>query len=95
MWNVFKVNNKKKQNNVNDVFLVFLLLIWTYFTPFSSASIADFEQENITWVVSPWSEVVKSKSRGTVMVHFSNFSIESDTFFNKIDSICIYVLKTQ
>ena len=32
---------------VNDVVLVFLLL--TYFTPFSSVSIVDFEQGKVSW----------------------------------------------
>ena len=36
--------------DVNDVVLVFLLL--AYFTPFSIASTLDFEQVNVSWVVS-------------------------------------------
>ena len=40
--NIFKVDNKKNHQNDVDVVLVFLLLIWTYFTPFCSASIVDF-----------------------------------------------------
>ena len=35
---------------VNDVVLVFLLY-GTYFTPFSSFVIVDFEQVNVNWVV--------------------------------------------
>ena len=34
--------------DVNDVVLVFLLLTLTNFTPFSSVSIIDFEQGNIS-----------------------------------------------
>ena len=34
---------QKHQNDVNDVVSVFLLLIWTYFTPFSSTSIVDLK----------------------------------------------------
>ena len=30
---------------------MFLLLILTYFTPFSSASIVDFEHINVSWVI--------------------------------------------
>ena len=47
---MFKVN-KKKHQNVIDVVLVFLLLLWTYLTTFSSVSIVDFEQVNVSWVV--------------------------------------------
>ena len=41
---MFKGNNKTP-----DVVLVFLLLTLTYFTPFSSVSIVDFEQVNFSW----------------------------------------------
>ena len=41
---MFKVNKKNFQNDVSDVVLVFLLL-----TPFSSVSIIDFEQVNVSW----------------------------------------------
>ena len=44
-----KVNNKKKQNVVIDIILVFLLLTLPYFTPFSSVSVVDFEEVNISW----------------------------------------------
>ena len=33
-----------------DVVRVFVLLIWTYFTTFSSVSIVDFAQVNVIWV---------------------------------------------
>ena len=36
---MFKVNNKKKLNDANDV--------WTSFTSFSSVSIVDFEHVNL------------------------------------------------
>ena len=36
---MFKVNNKKKLNDANDV--------WTSFTSFSSVSIVDFEYVNL------------------------------------------------
>ena len=44
---MFQINNKH-HNNVNDVFLMFLLTL-NYFTPFSSGSIIDFEQVNVSW----------------------------------------------
>ena len=61
--NLFKVSNrntrkryekcskltKKCQNDVNDLVLVFLFF-WTYFTPFSSVSVFDFEQVSVSWV---------------------------------------------
>ena len=47
---MFKVDNNKKQKDVNDVLLVFLLLNSTYFTPFSSVSIVEFKQVNVTCV---------------------------------------------
>ena len=63
---LFKVNNTttrkrcqipsklivKTPNDVYHVVLIFLLLTWTYFTPFSSASIVDFEQVNVSRVIS-------------------------------------------
>ena len=45
---MFKVNNKNTRN-VIDVVLVFLLLTLNIFHTFSSVSIADFEQVNISW----------------------------------------------
>ena len=46
---MFKVNNSKHQNDVNDFALVFLFL--TYFTPFS-VSLVNFEQVNVSWVIA-------------------------------------------
>ena len=46
---MIKVNNKKKkQNNVIDVVLVFLLSTCAYSTCFSSVSIVEFEQVNVS-----------------------------------------------
>ena len=43
----------KHQNNVIDVVLMFLLLtIWTYFTPFCSVSIVNFEEVDVIWVAT-------------------------------------------
>ena len=44
---LFKVNNK----NASDVILVFLLLTMNNFTPFSSVSIIDFKQINVSWIL--------------------------------------------
>ena len=46
VWNMFKVNNK----NTRTSFWCFYCWLWTYFTPFSSVSIVDFEQANVNWV---------------------------------------------
>ena len=43
---MFKNNNKKTQNDANDVVLVFLLLTLNIFHTFFSASIVDFDQVN-------------------------------------------------
>ena len=48
---MFKVLNKKHQNDVSDVFLGFLLLVLNIITPASSVSIVEFEQVNITWKI--------------------------------------------
>ena len=40
---MFKHNDKKKQSDVNDVTLVFLLLTSNIFYTFSSSFIVDFE----------------------------------------------------
>ena len=34
---------------------VFIIKLWTYFTPCSSVSIVDFEQVNAGWVINQWS----------------------------------------
>ena len=40
----------KTPGNVIDVVQVFLLITLKIFTPFSSVSIVDFEQVNVSWV---------------------------------------------
>ena len=51
MCEIYSKFTKKHQNDVNDVVLEFLLLTLNIFTPFSSVSIVDFEQGNVTWNV--------------------------------------------
>ena len=46
-----KVNNKKAQNDIKDVVLVFLFLTLNIFRTISSVSIVDFEQVNGSWVL--------------------------------------------
>ena len=41
----------KTTEDVTDVFLLFLLLTLTYFTPFPSVSIVDSEQVNVCWEI--------------------------------------------
>ena len=60
MWNMVKVNNKNTRMTYSanhltvwfktDVVLVYLLILWTYFTSFSDVSIFDFEK--VCWVIS-------------------------------------------
>ena len=47
---MLKVNNKKHQNDVIDIVLVFLWLTFNIFTPFSIVSIVGFEHVNVSWV---------------------------------------------
>ena len=47
---MFSVNNKSKQNDVNDVVLVILLLNSNIFQHFSCVSVVDLEQVNISWL---------------------------------------------
>ena len=49
---MFKVNNKNTRTTFIDVFLVFLLVTLNIFHTFSSISIVDFEQVNVSWVCS-------------------------------------------
>ena len=44
VWNMFKVNNKNTRTTSLTSFWRFYYLLWTYFTPFTSVSINDFEQ---------------------------------------------------
>ena len=48
---MFKVNNKKHQNNFIDAVLVSLLLNSNIFVSFCSVSVVDFEQVNVSWMV--------------------------------------------
>ena len=45
---MFKANNAKKQDDVNKIVLVFLLLTLSIFHTFSSVFIVDFEQVNVS-----------------------------------------------
>ena len=53
VWNMFKINNTNTRTMSICFFVCcFFFLLWTYFTPFASVSIADFEQVKVSWVVS-------------------------------------------
>ena len=41
--------DSNEEKDVIEVVLVFLLSTLTYFTPFSSVSVFDFEQVNVSW----------------------------------------------
>ena len=43
---------QKHQNDLIDIVLVFLLLTLNYFISFSSVSIVDFEEVNVSWVAN-------------------------------------------
>ena len=43
---MFKVNNKRHQNDTHDFILMFLLLTWNMFYIFFIASVVDFKQVN-------------------------------------------------
>ena len=49
---MFKVNNKNTRTTSLTSFWCFYCSLWTYFTPFSSVLIVDFEQVNVIWVNS-------------------------------------------
>ena len=46
---MFKVNKQKHQNDVIYAILVFLFLTLNVFRTFSSVSVIDFEQVNVSW----------------------------------------------
>ena len=50
--NLFKVNNKDTRTTSMTLFWCFYCELLTYFTPFSSVSIVDFEQVSVGWDVS-------------------------------------------
>ena len=52
VWNMFKGNNKNIRTTSMMSFWCFYWKLWTYFTPFSSVSIVEFEQVNVNWEVS-------------------------------------------
>ena len=47
----FKVNNKITRTTSLTLFWCFYYLLYAHFTYFSSVSIIDFEQLNVSWVV--------------------------------------------
>ena len=47
--NMFKVDNKNIRATSVTLLWCFYCQLWTYFTPFSSAFIIDFEQVNVSW----------------------------------------------
>ena len=51
IWRVFIFKNWAKLTSSTS-FWYFCCYLWTYFTPFSSVSIVDFEQVNISWEVN-------------------------------------------
>ena len=67
VWNMFKVKNK---DNSSSWYLYSQL--WTYFTPFSSVSVVNFEQVNAGWVYSFFDDWYS-------FLYFQDFSIP--TFF--------------
>ena len=46
---MLKVNNKNTRTTSLTSFCCFYSYLWTYFTPFSSVSIVNFEQVNVSW----------------------------------------------
>ena len=47
---MLKVNNENTRMTSFTSLYCFYCKLWTYFTPSTSVSIADFEQANVTWV---------------------------------------------
>ena len=87
VWNMFKVNNKNTRTMSLTSFWWIYCYLWTYFITFSSASIVDFEQVNVSRVRMVWlfnyhyffMFICKMK-RGTVLSLWINF-FEARTFF--------------
>ena len=48
VWNMFKVYNKNRTTSSTS-FWWFYCKLWTYFTPFSSVFIVEFDQVHVTW----------------------------------------------
>ena len=55
---MFKVNNKNTRTMSMTSFWCFYCYLWTYFTPFSSASIVNFEQVNVSWVRIDFEKII-------------------------------------
>ena len=49
---MFKVYNKNTRTTSLTSFWCFYYELWTYFTPFSSVPIVNFEQVNVSWVTA-------------------------------------------
>ena len=51
MRNILKANNKNTSATAIRLFWCFYCKQWTYFTPFYSVSLVDFESENVSWAI--------------------------------------------
>ena len=82
---MFKVNNKNTRTMSLTPFGCFYCWLWTYFTLFSSASIVDFEQVNISWVFFN-----KGNLEVKYMINFQNFIVKGYALFLKCILCAIY-----
>ena len=90
---MFKVDNKNTRTTSLMLFCCFYCLLWTYFTPFFSVFIVDFEQVNVTWegihlFKVRWNDHLESYTAQKMKVSMKNFF--SKLFFScKISIITV------
>ena len=82
---MFKVNNKNTRTMSLMPFGCFYCWLWTCFTLFSSASIVDFEQVNVSWIFFN-----KGNLEVKYMINFQNFIMKGYASFLKCILYAIY-----
>ena len=75
---MFKVNNKNTGSKLLMSFWCFYCYLRTSFTPFSCVSIADFEQVNVSWVISNFDHI-----QHIILILFSFWSLNRWLHFRK------------
>ena len=85
---MFKVNNKKIRTT-SDVFdtVDVLKYFWTYFTPFSTVSVVDFEQVNISCDVPLYFNAFPISCKVTTKPAFTFFRSTMETPGQRLKSV--------
>ena len=79
---MLKVNNKDTRYQISDIFWYLYCWLWTYFTPYPSVSIVNFEHVIAGWVFSL--KKVSSNLFYTFFEKFFNIFLDISKLLEKI-----------